>query len=59
MTVDEATVRQAAALAGLEIPVSRLPAVVVNLQRTAEVAALLDAVPLEPMTDELAPVWRP
>lgn len=59
MTVDEAMVRQAAALAGLEIPAARLPAVQVNLQRTAEVAALLDGVSLQPMTDELAPVWRP
>jgi len=57
--IDEAYLKQAAALAGIDIPAARLPAVLGNLQRTAEIAASLDEVVLDPAVDELAPVWRP
>lgn len=57
--IDEKFIEKAAALAGVKIPAARLPAVLGNLQRTAEVAASLDEVVLDPATDELAPVWRP
>jgi hypothetical protein len=59
VTVDEATVQHLAALAGLEIPAARMPEVVANLRRTSEVAAFVGEVALDPMADELAPVWRP
>jgi len=57
--IDEKAVLAAAALAGIEIPAQHLPEVIANLQRTAEVAAFVNAVPMDPMDDELAPVWRP
>ena len=59
LAVDEAMVKQLAALAGVEIPAARLPEVIANLQRTAEVAAFVAEVRLDRMADELAPVWRP
>ena len=59
MKVDEAMVKQLAALAGVEIPAVRLPEVIANLQRTADVAAFVGEVKLDPMADELAPTWRP
>ena len=57
--IDEQSVLAAAALAGIEIPARHLTEVVANLQRTAEVAAFVNAAPMDPMDDELAPVWRP
>ncbi len=59
IAVDESMVKHLAALAGVEVPAARMPEVILNLQRTAEVAAFVNAVPLDPMADELAPVWRP
>ena len=59
MKVDQEMLKQLAALTGVEIPASRLPEVLLNLQRTAEVAAFVGEVKLDPMADELAPVWRP
>lgn len=56
--IDENFVLQAAAVAGITIPAARLPAVIADLQRTAQIAAWLDETVLDP-ADEIAPVWRP
>ena len=57
--IDEAWVRQASALAGIELTAAQIPGVIENLKRTAQAAAFLDAFPLDPMADETGPVWRP
>jgi Asp-tRNA(Asn)/Glu-tRNA(Gln) amidotransferase C subunit len=57
--IDEKFVAQAAALAGIEIPAGRMREVMANLQRTAQIAATLEEVELDPAADELGPVWRP
>ena len=57
--IDEAFVRRAAALQGIEITAEQLPGVIANLQRTAQLAGLVTAFPLDTVTDELGPVWRP
>jgi hypothetical protein len=57
--MDRAFVVGALALAGLQVDAARLDAVCAQLGRIEEIAAALDAVALDPMTDELAPVWRP
>jgi hypothetical protein len=57
--IDEAFIREAARVAGVEIPPARLPEVLANLQRTEQVAEALFKVELDPQTDEMAPVWRP
>ncbi|MGQ0510144.1 MAG: AtzG-like protein [Betaproteobacteria bacterium] len=48
----------AAQLGGLEVPPERMPAVQGNLERLAQVAALLEAVALAP-EDEIGPEWKP
>lgn len=57
--IDEAYVRHAAALLGITLSAQQLPGVVMNLQRTAQIAAALNAFPLDPVVDEPGPVWRP
>jgi len=52
------TVQEAAKLSGLAVPPERVPAVLANLERLAQVAAVLEAVPLAP-EDEIGPEWRP
>ena len=52
------TVLEAARLSGLVVPPERVPAVLGNLERLAQVAAALAAVPLAP-EDELGPDWKP
>lgn len=58
MSVDEGYLREAARLVGLGLDPARVPAVLANLQRIAQVAALVNAVQLAP-EDELGPVWKP
>ena len=57
--IDEDYVRRAAALIGLEIAAEQMPGVIENLKRTAQAAAVVNAFPLDPATDEAGPVWRP
>lgn len=57
--IDEDFVRRAAALQGIEVTPEQMPGVIANLQRTAQLAALVNAFPLDPVVDESAPVWRP
>ena len=45
-------------LVALDIPEARIKAVLENLQRMEQVAALVNAVELGP-EDELAPEWKP
>lgn len=56
--ISPATVLEAARLAGLDVPPERIPAVLGNLERLAQVAGALEAVALAP-EDELGPEWRP
>jgi hypothetical protein len=53
-----AYVGSTAAVLGLPLPPERAARVVAHLQRTAAMAALLDAAPLAPH-DELAEIYRP
>lgn len=57
--IDADYVRRAASLQGLEITPEQMPGVIGNLQRTAQIAAAVNAFPLDPVADELGPVWRP
>jgi hypothetical protein len=57
--IDEAFVRRAAALQGIEITAEQMPGVIANLQRTAQLAAVVDEFPLDPAAGESGPVWRP
>jgi hypothetical protein len=43
----------------IEIEENRIPGVIAQLGRIEEIAAALDAVELDPATDEMAPIWRP
>ena len=58
MSVDENHVREAARLVGLGLDPARVPAVLANLRRIAEMAVLVNAVELGP-EDELGPEWKP
>lgn len=49
----------AAARLGIALTAQKAIGVAEQLQRIRAVAEALDAVALEPMTDEPAPVWRP
>jgi Asp-tRNA(Asn)/Glu-tRNA(Gln) amidotransferase C subunit len=44
---------------GLNLSEERTKTVTAQLGRIEEIAAALDAVELDPETDEMAPVWRP
>ncbi|MBS0335243.1 MAG: DUF4089 domain-containing protein [Proteobacteria bacterium] len=57
--IDEAFVRRAAALQGIELTAEQLPGVIENLRRTAQLAAAVNEFPLDPAAGELGPVWRP
>jgi Asp-tRNA(Asn)/Glu-tRNA(Gln) amidotransferase C subunit len=57
--MDRAWVGLSASLLGLALDEKRLENVTAQLARIEEIASSLDAIPLEPATDELAPVWRP
>lgn len=58
MSVEERYVLEAARLVGLGLDPARVPAVLANLQRIAQVAQLVNEVELAP-EDELGPVWTP
>jgi len=57
--IDEAYVRRATALLGIELTAAQVPGVIENFRRTAQVAALVCEFPLDQVTDETGPVWRP
>lgn len=57
--MDRDYVVSALALVGVEVDDARLEAVCAQLGRIEEIAAALDAVTLDPIADEMAPVWRP
>ncbi len=57
--IDENFVRRAAAMQGIALTDAQLPGVIANLRRTAQAAATLTEFPLDSMSDELGPVWRP
>lgn len=57
--VDAAWVEQASRLVGLRITPEQMPGVIANLQRTAQVAAAVNAFALDPVEDEPGPVWKP
>lgn len=52
------TILEAARLSGLVVPPERVPAVLGNLERLAQVAAALEAAALAP-EDEIGPEWKP
>ena len=55
--IDEAFVREAAKLVGIEVDAESMPGVIANLERIAGFASMLEEVPLG-AEDEMAPVWR-
>jgi Asp-tRNA(Asn)/Glu-tRNA(Gln) amidotransferase C subunit len=57
--MDRDYVARALELAGLSADRARLDAVCTQLGRIEEIAAVLDTVALDPVIDEIAPVWRP
>jgi hypothetical protein len=57
--MDEKYVLAAAQAIGLPVPESKVRAVTENLQRIQAIAQALEAIELDPLTDEPAPVWRP
>ena len=57
--IDEAYVRRATALMGIELTAAQVPGVIENFRRTAQVAGFVNAFELDPATDEAGPVWRP
>ena len=56
--IDEAFVRRAAALQGIELSAAQMPGVIANLQRTAQIAAAVNDFPVDAVADEPGPVWR-
>jgi ADP-ribose pyrophosphatase YjhB (NUDIX family) len=56
--IDEAWLRTAARLAGIELEAEQLPGVLENFRRSMQIAAVVTALELAEQ-DELAPVWRP
>jgi hypothetical protein len=56
--IDAKQMAELARVAGLEVPQKNAAAVLMNLQRNAAAAALLDETALGP-EDELGPEWRP
>ena len=56
--IDEAFVRSASRVAGIQLTAKQLPGVVEQLLRTAALAELVNSAVLD-MQDELGPIWRP
>ena len=56
--IDAGFVLEAARLAGIEIGAEQLQAVIASLRVTAEAAALVHELDLDPQ-EEPGPVWRP
>ncbi len=57
--MDKDYVVRALRLAGVTADDGRVEAVCAQLARIEEIATALDAVALDAMADEMAPVWRP
>ena len=57
--IDEGDVALALKRLGVEIAKEKSRGVTAQLQRIADIAETLEAVELDPFTDEIAPVWRP
>ena len=57
--IDEAFVRRATALLGIELTAAQVPGVIANFQRTAQLAATVNEFPLDQVADEPGPVLRP
>jgi Asp-tRNA(Asn)/Glu-tRNA(Gln) amidotransferase C subunit len=57
--MDEDFVSLAAENLRLNLSKERVKTVAVQLQRIEEIAGALEAIELDPFTDEMAPVWRP
>ena len=57
--IDEQYVALALRLSGIDIPAEQQKSVTQQLQRIEAVAQALEGVELDPLTDEIAPVWRP
>lgn len=57
--IDEAYVRAVAQRLQLELSSQQVARVELQLQRIEVIAQPLFDVELDPMTDEMAPVWRP
>jgi Asp-tRNA(Asn)/Glu-tRNA(Gln) amidotransferase C subunit len=57
--MDEEQVLCAARLLKLNLSKEQLPGVTAQLQRIEQIAQALEAVELDPFTDEMAPTWRP
>jgi len=57
--MDDEYVRSVSRLLKLDLSQEHLKAVAAQLRRIEEIAQALEAVELDPFTDEMAPVWRP
>jgi len=57
--MDEEQVLCVSRLLKLNLSKEQLPGVTAQLQRIEQIAQALEAVELDPFTDEMAPVWRP
>ena len=57
--MDEGYVLAVSRLLKLNLSKEQLPGVTAQLQRIEQIAQALEAVELDPFTDEMAPVWRP
>jgi hypothetical protein len=57
--MDESFVSRALAEMKLDPGPERVAAVAAQLARIEQIAAALDTVELDPVADEMAPVWRP
>jgi len=57
--MDEAYVLAVSRLLKLNLSKEQLPGVAAQLQRIEQIAQALEAVELDPFTDEIGPVWRP
>jgi 1-carboxybiuret hydrolase subunit AtzG-like protein len=57
--MDEDFALLAAENLGLGLSEERMKTVTAQLQRIGEIAAVLEAIELDPFADEMAPVWRP
>ena len=57
--MDEAYVLAVSRLLNLNLSKEQLPGVAAQLQRIEQIAQALEAVELDPFTDEIGPVWRP
>ena len=57
--IEDADVFRAAGVLKLSLSDRQVAAVTAQLRRVEEIALVLDAVDLDPYTDEMAPVWRP